>query len=346
MRCEAVTLKCCQDLKIIHDKMRNLDKHYAEIPISTSEVSKDLRIAHAQRVISSHICSTIWQPFSSEIALRDDNYVSLLSQISEGLLTSRHGSSSGFRAARVCTALAIRGFQSNLHAGFSSASSSSLPTPPCRANIFAENVIAILSFLVKPSLHLSLRNRLIDLAHSAIAIWDTAQTDEREFTVHSALEVARIEEWRSPIFHKGARDEKSPTHDDEIFVLFPRVTARDSSRVTVARPTGLPGSWVESDPEPHIQQTCIFKGVGLGNWAALVLEGEEEEEERREEEETKKAEEKKMMLEEELKNLEKRSQQRISHTRRESTTESKSNLSSPAATLEKRGEERIPEHED
>ncbi|KFY23912.1 hypothetical protein V493_05566 [Pseudogymnoascus sp. VKM F-4281 (FW-2241)] len=80
------------------------------------------------------------------------------------------------------------------------------------------------------------------------------------------------------------------------------------SRVTVARPTGLPGTWEESDPEPHIQQTCIFNGVGLGNWAALVPEGEEEEEERREEEEREKAEEKKMILEEELKNLEKRSQ--------------------------------------
>lgn len=81
------------------------------------------------------------------------------------------------------------------------------------------------------------------------------QTDEREFTVQSALEVARIEEWRSPIFHKGIRDEKSSTKVDEIFVLFPRVTARDSCRVTVATPTGLPSTWVESDPELHIQRS-------------------------------------------------------------------------------------------
>jgi hypothetical protein len=222
--------------------------------------------------------------------------------------------------------------------------------------MFASEVMKILSLLVKTSLHSNLRNDLLDLANSAIVVWNTAQTDEREFIVHPTLDPARLEEWRSPIFHKDTTETPGP--HDTVFVLFPRITALDCSRMADARPVGPPGSWIESESQQDVPETCICSGMGLAEWSALVLEGEEEEDERKNEEKRKIVEEKKRktaeerkMLDEKMKMYEEEAKpvaahkRRISQGRRESIAGSGSNPSTPTAVWMKGGGQKISDRE-
>lgn len=308
----------------MHDKIEDVDSGFTSVPISGSEVSEKLRVAHAQRVITSQLRDLIWQPFSSEITMQESKHVSLLHLISDELAKSPHDSSGGRRAARVHAALTMRGLQSQ------SSSSTSRP------EVFTDKVMAVLSLLVKPSLHPNLRKSLFDLATSAVSLWNAAQTDEREFIVDPTLDPAGYEGWC----------EDMSTSNNEIIVLLPRVIARRYPRMVEHLPIGLPGMWVDSEPESHVQETCIHRGMGVAEWSALILAGEEEEEERRAKQERKRVEEKGRVLEEDLKKLEEPSpghRRYMSQSRRESMTGSGSNVSSPSAVWLRGGGQKIPE---
>ncbi|KAH6672092.1 hypothetical protein B0J14DRAFT_655966 [Halenospora varia] len=280
------------DLNAIHDKIEKADEDFTSVPISISETSEKLRVVHAQRVIAAQLQQIIWQPFSSETTLQDPKYESLFSQISEGLIKS-YGKSGGLRAARFCTALSMRGLQSRPPVVQSSSTSKS--SASSRAEVFTDKVMAVLSLLVETPLHTELRNNLLDLAASAISVWNIAQTDEREFVAYPTLDPEGIDGWRENI--------SAP--NNEVIVMFPRIVARTCSRVADTRPVGPPGMWIDSEPDSYSQETCcIHGGMGLGKWSALVLEGEEEEEERREEEDRKERDETRRRLEEDLKKLE------------------------------------------
>ena len=278
------------------------------MPISSTENSANLRVAHAQRVISAQLQNIIWQPFSSETTLQNPKYVSLLSQISEGLI-EYYGKPGGLRVTRICSALALRGIQSQ--PSTVQPSSTSKPPLPGRAQVFCDKVMAVLSFLVNPSLHSSFRKSLLDLAVSAISVWDIAQTDEREVIVDPNLDPAGFEGWHEDI----------PEPCNRVLVLFPRITARSYSRTTDSRPVGPPGGWVDSEPKLHIEETCIYDGTGLAKWSEVVTQGEEEEEERKVKEQNKMVEDKRRTLEEDLKKLKNSviGTRRMSQNKRDST---------------------------
>lgn len=284
------------DLDTIHKNLMDADSCFASIPISDTEESQNLRIAHAQRVISSSVHEIIWQPFSSEKTLPHPDFVSLLSEISTKLAKSSYSGSSGGHAANVWTALTMRVLQSLSPASPSPPTSTSKGTsppptpPPQRADKVVDAILSVLSPLVTPSQEPHLRNELLTLAHSAISVWNFAQTDELELIVCPTLGRENRNEWRSLFFDPPL----SPSSDDNdtktdiissthprIFPLFPRVTARKLSG-NAKLSVGPPGSWPESDQEPRIIETCIHAGVGLPEWSTLVVKGKEEEEERKE----------------------------------------------------------------
>jgi hypothetical protein len=200
-----------------------------------------------------------------------------------------------------------------------STSDSSPPPLTTRAEKFADKVMAVLSLLVKPSSHANFRNNLLDLVNSAISLWNIAQTDEREIILHPALDPMKIDEWRVLTFHEITTDEDMSAPHDGVFMLFPRITARDPARVAESRAKdlkGLPGMFPGSEPEPSIRETCIYSGAGLAQWSPLVLDGEEEEEERKNKENMKEVEEERRRIEEKMKNLENLEKSVTGHTGR------------------------------
>ncbi|RDL33074.1 uncharacterized protein BP5553_08513 [Venustampulla echinocandica] len=209
------------------------------VPISTSEVSAELRVARAQRVISTQLRSRL---------------------VSERLSST----------SKLSTSLSGR------------------------AQVFNNNVMAVFSLLVKPSLHSDVRTDLLDLARSAISVWDVAQADEREVIVEPGLD---------PVGHKGWHD-NIPESQTNILVMFPRIIARGYSRTSVSRSANIPGRWVDPETELHILETPIYGGKGPTKWSEVVLEGEEEEEDWKAKEEDQKIKEKKRTLQEDLKKLE------------------------------------------
>lgn len=273
------------DLNALHSKIENLDKEFISVPISRSEPSATLRAAHAQRIISAQLQDIIWQPFSSETTLQDPKYASLFRQISDGLVR-RYRGNCGLRAARLWKALTLRSLQ------YSELTSETSTPSPDRAQVFSDKVMTILSLLIKPSLHTSFRGSLLDLAKSAIDVWNIAQTDQCEVVVDLNIDLKSLDGWCEDI----------PEAQTGAIVLFPRITAVSYPRITGTRPAGPPGSWVDSDPEPeiHIEENHIYDGKGLGKWSPVIREGEEEEEERKEQEEEEKTEEMRRKLQEEL----------------------------------------------
>ena len=287
-------------------------------------------MVHAQRVIATQLQQIVWQPFSSEITLQDPNSDSLFKTVVDGLMESR-GKSGGLRAARLWTALSMRSLQSPSPVTQSSSASKILASS--RTKMFIDKVMAVLSLLVKPSLHANLRNDLSDLAESAISMWNIAQLDERELVADPTLPVEGFD---------GLCEDISASNN-EIIVLFPRVIARSCSRAADHRSVGPPGGWIDSEPKQSVQETCIYPGAGLAKWSPLVLEGEAEEEGRKEEEDRKKREEQRKILEDDLKKLDKAEKpltghRRGSHTKRGSITGSQS---SPSAVWMSGASQRI-----
>lgn len=203
------------------------------------------------------------------------------------------------RAARMQAALTMRGLQSQ--------ASSSLS----RVEIFTNNVMTVLSLLVKSTSHESLRADLLALATSAVALWDAAQTDERELVVYPTIDPKVCNGWSQDI----AAD------DAKVIVLFPRMVARRYPWILEKRTEdpSAPGA-IPEEAEERVEESCIHDGNGLGTWDPVVVDGEEEEEERKAGLEMAAFEEKKRALEESMKKLEpgRLHKRRLSQIRRDS----------------------------
>jgi hypothetical protein len=288
----------CQDLDIIREELTAADQCFVSVPISDSEESQKLRIAHAQRVISSSLNKNIWQPFSSEKTLPHPDFISLLSEIAADLAKPCHDGRTSGRAASVWTALTMRALESLSLASLSSQASTSQGSPPPhpsgqsppprRADKVVDDVLRVLSPIVTPSQKGQLQKELLALVDLSIAVWRSAQTDELKIIVCPNLDRANRNEWRYLRFdpQSSSPDEDigaeivSSTHP-RIFTLFPRITAVQKLSRAAEPATGLPGSWPQAQDEPRTIETCIHTGAGLPEWSPLVVKGKEEEEERR-----------------------------------------------------------------
>jgi hypothetical protein len=85
---------------------------FASVPISNSEESYLLRIAHAQRGISGFLCDTVWPLFASEYAVQNPEVIETLAAISPQVAKSNHGKGAGGRAEIVWAAPTMRALQS------------------------------------------------------------------------------------------------------------------------------------------------------------------------------------------------------------------------------------------
>jgi hypothetical protein len=294
----------------VHDKLEEADSDFSSVPISNSLVSKELCLAHFQRVISSQLQAILWQPFSSEVTVEDPIQTSLLNQTYNRLAESSQKSTSSLRAARTCAALIIR----SLH---------SQSTSTKRAEKFTNNIVKVLSLLLNPKILPALRKDLTRLATSAISLWSIVQGDECELQVHPTFDPASFERPEEDINITGSR----------VFVLFPSVTAQICPRIGNAYPVSPPGGWVYPKPELQIEEICIHKGVGLPEWDQLVRAGEDEEVQRRRKQEIESNEKKRRELEEEIEELKKPDlghKRAISYNRRNSVAAGKSTTLSPS----------------
>lgn len=267
---------------MVQEELVGADPCFGSVPIDDSDDSRNLRTAHTQRIISDALCQYIWKPLSSEFTLSHPGLNDLLSKIADGLDRSSHSG----RAVNVWTALTMRALQS-LPAEASGPKESPHPALS-RAESVISKVMSVLSPLVSSSQDQELRTKLLELANSAIDIWNEAQTGELKIIVSPFLERARREEWRSerfdPASPPGGYDEiqldmMSRTHP-RIFTLFPRVVAREVAGLANHH-TDPPGSWSQkSDQGPRTIETNIHPGRGLPECSPLVVRGKEEQEER------------------------------------------------------------------
>ena len=257
----------------MHGELKNTDSYFNSVPISDSNESGSLRIAHAQRVISGCLSDIIWQPFSSEQTQQHPELMALLDAISAEVANYHHGSTSGGRAETVWGVLTTRGLRS--------LKTTSTPERPNRAEKVAAEVLRILKPLITPEKESDLQSELVKLAQSAISIWDSAQSGDLRVQVCPALDPADFKEWRSKLDDERTTDITSTTHP-RIFTLFPRITAKQF-QLTTKLANSLPGGWPESERDSW--STCIHPGIGLRECSALVIRGKQEVEEKRLEEE-------------------------------------------------------------
>jgi hypothetical protein len=312
-----------QDLDAaVHDKIVEIDADFTPVPISNSIVSKELCLVHFQRVISSQLQAILWQPFSSEETVQDQNLTPLLIQIYEWLINNPHEGKSGLRAARTYAALTIR----SLHAQ---------STSTIRAEIFTDNIMKVLSLLLNPKIHPAFQKDLTHLATSAISLWSIAQNDERELRVRPTLDPLSLQKPEGDI----------DITDSKVFVLFPCVTARCCSQLGNTRPAGPPGGWVDSKPELQFEEIYIHEGAGISEWEQVVRAGEDEERDRRMKQEIETNEKKIRELEDKVEKLKpEMGHKRVnSFGRRNSVLSGKSTPSSPTSTW--LGVHKIPERE-
>jgi hypothetical protein len=263
------------------------DDSFAFIPISRSEASEKLRIAHAQRIISSSLYDNILQTFSSEKMVSHPQSASLLSEIVSELSKTYHTCSG--RSEGVCRTLiirALRSLQPDSPTNSRSISQGSLQPMSMRASQVLQDIFTKLSPLIIPEQESDLRKDVLELAQATISVWTLVQTDKMKLVVSLNLEPAESSKWRSPDFDPSSSDDNNSQVDitssnhPRIFTLFPRVTAQTQSE-KVESPQNLPGNWPESHQEPGMIEFDIHSGIGLRDCSALVLDGKAEVEEKK-----------------------------------------------------------------
>jgi hypothetical protein len=268
-----------QDWDKIQKDLIAIDKCFQSIPISDSEASRDLRVAYAQRTISTVLCATIWQPFSSEMALSYPNSPELLDQIYEKLAKSDLEGNRG-REASVWKVLTMRTLQS-LDRDLQLSQTS---TSQDRAHQAVNTMLTRLSPLVALPQKEQIEKALLAIAISAINVWNVAQTDVLKLTARATLDPAERNTWRSAKFDpvSSAEEEAGEVNGDStaVFTLFPKVVA-----YTLPLPAKsslvLPGTVAGPEQESTVTETSICPGAGLHERADLVARGKEEEEEKR-----------------------------------------------------------------
>lgn len=267
-------------------QLRDTDGCFASVPLSDSEESQLLRIAHAQRVISSALCDIIWQPFSSEHTCQHPELIGSLGAIADQIAKSNYGSGAGERAETVWAALTMRALQSLKGGSSPRPNSTAKDTPvPSRVELVISGVLRVLKPLVNPAQLDRFRDEVANLARSAILIWNCAQTGELKLSVHLTLDLDNYVEWRSSYDDETSANTAFSTHP-RIFTLFPRVISKEFLP-SDKHASGPPGSWPELKQEPRVLETCIHPGTGLLERSSVVIRGKQEEDERLREEEEK-----------------------------------------------------------
>ncbi|KAF8847043.1 hypothetical protein BDZ45DRAFT_682127 [Acephala macrosclerotiorum] len=281
------------DFKTIRKELIAVDKCFNSIPISHSDTSQDLRMAHAQRIISSALSSHIWKPFSSEKTLSNPEFANLLDEICTVLANSDRGGKKG-RAATVWKVLTMQALQSldqdlplsptstsTPHEGERSHSSS-------RASQAVQDMLNILSPLIIPSEQVQIHEALLDLAKSAVDVWDLAQMDILKITACLSLKPSDRNEWRSAKFdpapsggHQDLEMDSKTFTRPRVFTLFPQVVARKLTLLEAGPALHVPGSFSAPQQDLAVAETIIHPGDGLPESSLLVVRGRAEEEERK-----------------------------------------------------------------
>lgn len=272
-----------------------VDTHFQSVPISDSEESRSLCMAHAQRIISSYIVDIIWQPFSSEKTSEHKEFSNFLAEIYTGLATKPDPNGTG-RAPIVFRTLTIR----ELRSMRGSSLSAPPPSPPASpgtsfgsskvtstghstlASKFVEGVLGILKPLIDPTQQDEFQKALSSLAQVSESVWTSAQTDILEIQIISRLDQSRRDDWRSHEYDPPSADGASDvatnmaTHP-RVFTLFPEIKARQLCHNSSDKLDDLSDSFPEPCNQPFQPvELSIHPGVGLAEWSPLVISGKEE----------------------------------------------------------------------
>jgi hypothetical protein len=260
-------------LRKIHGELAAVDPCFKAVPIDDSDSSRDLRTAHAQRIISKAICEDLWKPFSSALAVQHPGLSSCLSKISDSL----DNSSQNGDIANVWTALTIRALQ--LLQDDTTAPPVLLDPKkrPSTGSSITDSIISKVFLSLSPLISLSqaeaLRADLHAVLNSSADVWNYAQASGLKITIDPFLDRTYREEWRSQQFDPALPSDGNSIDPDlasnthlRVFTLFPRVLARIQERLP-------PGSF------PNFEPTVIHPGAGLPEWSSLVVRGKAYQEE-------------------------------------------------------------------
>ncbi|KAH8684467.1 hypothetical protein BGZ60DRAFT_166619 [Tricladium varicosporioides] len=269
----------------IHTELISLDCHFNSIPISQSEISRDLRIAHTQRIISSALFTHIWQPFSTEALYSKPEFASLLHKIATKLSHTEHRGNRG-RADHVWRVLTMRALRSldSSTLNFTEPSPEGKLVPSGRANSVTQDMMKQLKPLITPAQSREVESALIDITEAAIDVWTFAQTDNLNITANTNLEASSHSLWRSQKYDplEPLPDDKEGTHSTHltrprIFTLFPTVTAIPMSDVTST--SNISSSEESQRVCDENRETILHPGIGLPELSTLMIRGKGEKEE-------------------------------------------------------------------
>ncbi|KAH8805162.1 hypothetical protein F5884DRAFT_859775 [Xylogone sp. PMI_703] len=249
----------------VHEELVAADPAFMNVPIDESEVSYNLRIVHAQRVISEALCEYIWRPFRSDYTLANEELASCLFQMMKAL----DNSGLAGQPANIWTALTMRALDL-LPEVPTQKSAANLPPPAGRAKSVIAKVYGVLSPLLTASKGRSFAGDLSALTDLAIDVWQTAQTGDYRVKVISKLDPARYQEWRSQAFDPTTMQGNRNAVSNDIFLLFPRVEATMLSGKS-DRAANSPRS--SPSRTPGLTDVCLHTGKGLPHSCELVLHG-------------------------------------------------------------------------
>ncbi|ELR04731.1 hypothetical protein VC83_00692 [Pseudogymnoascus destructans] len=261
------------------------DSTFSDVPFSNTDTSKQLRIAHGQRVVADAICNIVWQPFSSDITSEDSKLSKLLQDIGGAVGTGR--------SADVWRAVTMRALKSTSIAHTQpqhspSQTLSAVPAIKSREDKLMELVLSVLGPLLDPSDLLQFKANLLQITKQAISVWTTAQADERTFTVNPKLNQGNKRDWKiaalnyAALYSDGGSQVVGPRRRNatSVFTLFPIISA--TKRVQAQKAGhGPPGSWPDQDQQQVLnpEVTLIHDGLGLPQESDIVREGISEREE-------------------------------------------------------------------
>ncbi|KAF4627626.1 hypothetical protein G7Y89_g10528 [Cudoniella acicularis] len=275
--------KVTENLEEIQKQLISNDSCFNSIPISDSETSQNLRVAHAQRIISSALYTNIWQPFSCEKLTSSPTTAEILIEICTELAKSEHSGSKG-RAAIVWKVLTLRALQS-IEPSNAAAPPQGISQPSKRENQAVQAIHKKLSPLIARDQETKIQEALHRIAQSAVEVWTQAQTDELKLTAFLNLDLSKRSAWRSPQFYplKSAGDKMSeadinPSTRPRVFTLFPRIIAHSLSTKTDAS-VNISSSVSKQQQEFAATEADIHQGVGLAESSDLVMNGKSEKEE-------------------------------------------------------------------
>ncbi|KFX93302.1 hypothetical protein V490_04915 [Pseudogymnoascus sp. VKM F-3557] len=281
-----------KDVAKLSGVVSDADSTFSDVPFTNSETSKQLRIAHTQRVISGALYKTIWQPFSSDVTASDSALSNFLEEIGAAVVASRNKANGSSGSVNVWRSVTIHALESMSTANTQLQNSSSRlgksSTIGSREGKLIEHVLSILGPLLDRSVLLQFQADLQQLAKKAIAVWTSAQADERTFTINATLNQDNKSDWKAavfdyvPLYDSSSQEvvvSKSPNAAN-VFTLFPIITAAKPVQVQKVG-HGPPGSWPDQDKQQasDAEVTLIHEGLGLPQESEIVQMGIEEREE-------------------------------------------------------------------